>query len=91
MKKILSGILNIHPSLLPRWRGASPLVFSILFGDKKVGVSLMRILPKQFDIGPILDTREISAPNKLTTLKLLHLLANLGNEMVKLYTLNKHK
>jgi len=39
------GIINVHPSLLPRWRGASPLIFSILFGDQKVGVSIMKIMP----------------------------------------------
>ena len=41
------GIINIHPSLLPKWRGASPIPFSIMFNDKQVGVSLMKILPKQ--------------------------------------------
>ena len=45
IKLLPHGILNIHPSLLPRWRGASPLIFSVLFGDKQVGVSLMKIQP----------------------------------------------
>jgi len=40
------GIINVHPSLLPRWRGASPLIYSILFGDQKVGVSVMKIMPR---------------------------------------------
>jgi methionyl-tRNA formyltransferase len=47
---IIRGVLNVHPSLLPRWRGASPLVFQILFNDRIVGVSLMKIVPKQLSI-----------------------------------------
>ncbi|CAF0925987.1 unnamed protein product, partial [Didymodactylos carnosus] len=40
------GIVNIHPSLLPRWRGSSPLAYTIAAGDKIGGVSLMDIRPK---------------------------------------------
>jgi methionyl-tRNA formyltransferase len=44
---VFSGVVNVHPSLLPRWRGASPLQFTVLMDDKETGVSLMKILPKQ--------------------------------------------
>ena len=37
------GSINVHPSLLPLWRGASPIQYAILNGDKKTGVSIMRM------------------------------------------------
>lgn len=46
------GILNVHPSLLPKWRGASPVQASILAGEKETGVSIIK-LDKQLDHGPI--------------------------------------
>lgn len=48
MFSIKSGIINVHPSLLPRWRGASPIIYQVLFNDEHSGVSLMKIMPKQF-------------------------------------------
>lgn len=47
------GTVNIHASLLPRWRGASPIQASILAGDAESGVSIMRMVPK-LDAGPVL-------------------------------------
>jgi len=41
------GIINVHPSLLPRWRGSSPLIYTIASGDRIGGVSIMDIRPKQ--------------------------------------------
>ena len=46
------GILNIHPSLLPLYRGASPIESAILAGDDEFGVSVMKLAPKM-DAGPI--------------------------------------
>jgi methionyl-tRNA formyltransferase len=53
------GCVNIHASLLPRWRGAAPIQRAILAGDATTGVSLMRIEPK-LDAGPVL--REAACP-----------------------------
>jgi len=47
------GTLNIHGSLLPRWRGAAPIEASILAGDKETGVSIMRMVPR-LDAGPVI-------------------------------------
>jgi methionyl-tRNA formyltransferase len=47
------GTLNIHASLLPRWRGAAPIQASILGGDRESGVSIMRMVPA-LDAGPVL-------------------------------------
>ncbi|XP_034487637.1 methionyl-tRNA formyltransferase, mitochondrial isoform X2 [Drosophila innubila] len=46
-----SGIINVHASLLPRWRGAAPIIYAIMKGDTKTGVSIMQIQPHHFDIG----------------------------------------
>lgn len=49
------GCLNVHASLLPRWRGPSPIVAAILAGDGETGVSIMRLVRKM-DAGPVLST-----------------------------------
>ncbi len=51
------GCLNVHASLLPRWRGASPIAAAILAGDAKTGVTIMR-MDAGLDTGPILAQRE---------------------------------
>ena len=52
------GCVNIHASLLPRWRGAAPIERAILAGDKKTGVTLMQMVA-QLDAGPMLADVEI--------------------------------
>lgn len=47
------GTLNIHASLLPRWRGAAPIQAAILAGDAETGVSIMRMVP-ELDAGPVI-------------------------------------
>lgn len=46
-------MINVHASLLPRWRGAAPIIYAIMNGDKETGVSIMRIEPKRFDVGDV--------------------------------------
>ncbi|MCX6713121.1 MAG: methionyl-tRNA formyltransferase [Candidatus Vogelbacteria bacterium] len=57
------GTLNIHPSLLPKYRGATPLESAILSGDDKTGVSIIK-LDAEMDHGPILSQTEISFEDK---------------------------
>lgn len=61
-KEILSipkyGCINIHPSLLPRWRGAAPIQHTILAGDQETGVSIMQ-LNEGLDSGPILKQKKL--------------------------------
>ena len=52
------GFINIHASLLPRWRGAAPIQRAIMYGDKKIGVSIMKIQEK-LDSGPVLISKEL--------------------------------
>ena len=52
------GFINIHASLLPKWRGAAPIQRAIMNGDKKIGVSIMKIEEK-LDSGPVLVSKEL--------------------------------
>lgn len=61
------GILNIHPSLLPKYRGATPVQSAILNGDTETGVTII-LLDKEMDHGPILQQeKEPILPNDTTT------------------------
>ena len=59
------GNINVHPSLLPRWRGPSPIESAILEGDKKTGVSLMK-MTEDLDAGPIYEQRSIQLTGENT-------------------------
>lgn len=76
------GILNVHPSLLPRWRGASPIEHTILYGDTVTGISIMEIRPKHFDIGPILLQKKYPVPDRVTALDLKKMMAERGSEVM---------
>ena len=52
------GTLNLHTSLLPKYRGASPIQTAIAFGDRETGVTLMRIV-RQLDAGPLADAERV--------------------------------
>ncbi len=77
------GCINIHPSLLPRWRGASPLQRALMEGDKETGVCII-VLGEGLDDGDILLSEKIKITQK-TTLETLHNdLAKIGaNLMIK--------
>ncbi|XP_061400638.1 methionyl-tRNA formyltransferase, mitochondrial [Musca vetustissima] len=53
------GMINVHASLLPRWRGAAPIIYSIMNGDQETGVSIMRIEPKRFDVGDVFAQQKV--------------------------------
>ena len=71
------GCINIHPSLLPRWRGASPVAAAILAGDETTGVSIM-LLDKGMDTGPVLATTEVPIKAEDTTGSLTAQLARIA-------------
>lgn len=75
------GIVNSHFSLLPQWRGADPITFSILSGQKTTGVSLMLIVQKM-DEGPLLAQAEYEMPADVTTPQLTHDLIELSDSML---------
>jgi methionyl-tRNA formyltransferase len=71
------GCLNIHASLLPRWRGAAPVQRAILAGDRVTGVTIMR-LDAGLDTGPILAQRSVDIAATDTSAGLLQRLAPVG-------------
>ncbi|XP_072527507.1 methionyl-tRNA formyltransferase, mitochondrial [Salminus brasiliensis] len=76
------GILNVHPSLLPRWRGPAPILHTVLHGDKVTGVTVMQIRPKRFDVGPILSQELHPVPEKITAEELGSSLAVMGAQLL---------
>uniref|UniRef100_A0A8C4LI85 Methionyl-tRNA formyltransferase, mitochondrial n=1 Tax=Equus asinus asinus TaxID=83772 RepID=A0A8C4LI85_EQUAS len=77
------GILNVHPSCLPRWRGPAPIIHTVLHGDTVTGVTIMQIRPKRFDVGPILKQETVPVPPKSTAKELEAVLSRLGANMVQ--------
>jgi len=71
------GHLNVHASLLPRWRGAWPIGAAILAGDAETGVSIM-LLDEGMDTGAVLSKRAVSIQPDDTTESLERTLAGLG-------------
>ncbi len=75
------GCLNVHASLLPRWRGAAPIPAAILAGDTATGVTLM-CLDEGLDTGPILAQAECPIAPDDTTATLTARLADLGAQLL---------
>ncbi|HEY5188439.1 MAG TPA: methionyl-tRNA formyltransferase [Solirubrobacteraceae bacterium] len=74
-------MLNVHPSLLPRWRGAAPIERAIMAGDERTGVSIMR-LTAGLDSGPVCDQVEVAIEPEDTYGTLAHRLEALGGELL---------
>ena len=71
------GLLNVHASLLPRWRGAAPVHRAILAGDRISGVTIMRVV-QALDAGPMLDQAAVDIDPDETSAELESRLAELG-------------
>jgi len=79
------GCLNIHPSLLPRHRGAAPVAAAILAGDSFTGVSIM-LMDEGLDTGPVVSVAQVAISDRDSTgsltLKLSLIAAHLLQEML---------
>jgi methionyl-tRNA formyltransferase len=75
------GCLNIHASLLPRWRGAAPIHRAIEAGDSQTGITIMQ-MEQGLDTGPMLDYARLPILSDDTTGSLHDRLARLGGEMI---------
>jgi methionyl-tRNA formyltransferase len=75
------GFLNIHPSLLPKYRGATPVQYAILNGDKESGVSIM-LLDEKMDHGEIVANIKCPLSNKETLETLLTKSAEVGSKLL---------
>jgi methionyl-tRNA formyltransferase len=82
------GCLNIHASLLPRWRGAAPIQAAILAGDAETGITIMR-MEEGLDTGPMLLREAVPIGPRTTTPELHDALAAIGARLI-LSALTEH-
>jgi methionyl-tRNA formyltransferase len=75
------GCLNIHASLLPRWRGAGPIQAAILAGDAETGITIMR-MEEGLDTGPMLLREAVPIGARATTPELHDALARIGARLI---------
>jgi methionyl-tRNA formyltransferase len=75
------GCINVHASLLPRWRGAAPINAAILHGDEETGISIMK-MDAGLDTGPILSQRSVRIQPDETAGSLFETLSQLGADLL---------
>ena len=75
------GCINVHASLLPRWRGAAPINAAVLAGDEETGVTIMK-MDVGLDTGPMLSKRSIRIKPDDTAGSLFEALSTLGAELL---------
>lgn len=77
LRSVPRGFLNLHASLLPKYRGAAPINWAIMRGEEKTGVTVQRMVP-EMDAGPMLEQRAIGIGRDETAGKLHDRLAEVG-------------
>jgi len=82
LDKVPYGLIGLHASLLPQYRGFAPLVWAIINGEKKTGISLF-YLSKGIDTGDIIDQRELTIGENSKILSLLEKTKKLSLDMIK--------
>ncbi|MDK8502963.1 methionyl-tRNA formyltransferase [Aerococcus sp. UMB1112A] len=75
------GAVNVHASLLPKYRGGAPIHYAIWKGDQETGVSLMQMVPAM-DAGPILAQAKAPIDDQVTVAEMFDRLADLGAELL---------
>ena len=75
------GCLNVHASLLPRWRGAAPLQRAIMAGDKETGITIMQ-MDKGLDTGPVLSYVKVPIAQNTTTSSLHDTMSVIGANLL---------
>ena len=81
LKTTKLGFINIHASLLPKWRGAAPIQRAIMNEDKKTGVSIMKIEEK-LDSGPVLASKELALDQHATYGEIQKKLSTIGSDLL---------
>ncbi len=76
------GWINLHFSLLPRWRGAAPVQHALIAGDGETGAAVFRLVP-ELDAGDIFETRRYRIPAQADAGAVLEDLAGLGAELLR--------
>lgn len=75
------GCINVHASLLPRWRGAAPIQRALLAGDRKTGVTIMQ-MEESLDSGPVIVQKEVDISSEATGKSLHDQLSHLGADLI---------
>ena len=75
------GCINIHLSILPRWRGAAPIEHSLINGDKETGISIIKLIEK-LDSGPIIVQKKLIIPENCNKLQLTDNLNKIGTKLL---------
>ncbi len=75
------GCLNIHASLLPRWRGAAPIHRAIMAGDNETGICIMQ-MDEGLDTGDVLARERVAISDDMTTASLHDILSNMGANLL---------
>lgn len=83
----MAPFINIHGSLLPRWRGAAPIQRAILSGDAETGISIMK-MNAGLDTGDVISMKAIKIDAEMNSGKLSEIMADLGAEMIEETLLN---
>ncbi len=76
-----NGFINVHASLLPKWRGAAPIQRSIMNLDNQTGISIMKIV-KELDAGPVMHQDKIQINENVDALTLSKVLSKLGAKSI---------
>ena len=85
LKTAKFGFINVHASLLPKWRGAAPIQRAIMNGDKKIGISIMKIEEK-LDSGPVLTSEGFKLDQNATHGEIEKRLSVIGaNLLIKIF------
>jgi methionyl-tRNA formyltransferase len=76
------GILNVHGSLLPRWRGAAPIIHALRAGATETGLTVMKIRPGRFDVGDIVATETVAVGGDERRPELTRRMAEVGARLL---------
>jgi methionyl-tRNA formyltransferase len=76
------GILNVHGSLLPRWRGAAPIIHALRAGAAETGLTVMKIRPGRFDVGDIVATETVAVGGDERRPELTRRMAEVGARLL---------
>ncbi|MCX7979309.1 MAG: methionyl-tRNA formyltransferase, partial [Bdellovibrionaceae bacterium] len=82
MNKFQFGCVNVHASILPRWRGAAPIQRALEAGDRETGVTLQKMVQK-LDAGDIIGIRRVDVPPEMDAAELHDRLAFLGADLLR--------
>ncbi|KAI9230238.1 MAG: formyl transferase [Piptocephalis tieghemiana] len=82
LEQFPQGCINVHPSLLPRFRGAAPIQHAILQGDTETGVTVQEVSPKAFDAGKILSQVRVPLPPDVDYPSLEATLSDVGSHLL---------